>query len=99
MSIAINFFRLNYENNYFAEYLYHPTNAFSNSFIPMTSRNWNSLPMSVFSATYDLQSFKTRSHRHLQLRPNPGNLFLFSRYKDPPRTTEVVPFWCDFFFI
>ena len=47
------------------------TSAFANSFIPMTSRNWNSLPATVFPATYNLQLFKTRIHRHLQLLPSP----------------------------
>ena len=57
------------------------TNAFANSFIPMTSRDWNSLPLTVFPATYNLQSFKIRIYRFIQLRPNPWNLFLFSQYK------------------
>ena len=47
------------------------TNAFANSFIPMTSRDWNSLSVTVFPATYNLQLFKTRIHRHLQLLPSP----------------------------
>ena len=47
------------------------TSAFTNSFIPMTSRDWNSLPATVFPATYNLQLFKTRIHRHLQLLPSP----------------------------
>ena len=41
------------------------TSAFANSFIPLTSRDWNSLPATVFPATYNLQLFKTRIHRHL----------------------------------
>ena len=47
------------------------TNAFTNSFIPMTSRDWNSLPPTVFPTTYNLQSFKTSIHRYLRLLPNP----------------------------
>ena len=48
------------------------TSAFANSFfIPMTPRDWNSLPATVFPATYNLQLFKTRIHRHLQLLPSP----------------------------
>ena len=47
------------------------TGAFANSFIPMTSRDWNSLPATVFPATYNLQLFKTRIHKHLQLLPSP----------------------------
>ena len=34
-------------------------------FIPMASRDWNSLPATVFPATYNLQLFKTRTHRYL----------------------------------
>ena len=34
------------------------TNVFANSFIPMTSRDWNSL-----SAAYNFQMFKTHIHR------------------------------------
>ena len=69
----------------------------ANSFIPMTSRDWNSLPPSVFPVTYNLQSFKILIHRYLWLRPIRWNLFLFSRYRGLPRTTDVVPFWCNFF--
>ena len=54
----------------------------------MPSRVCNSLPPSVFPATY-LQSFKT--HRYLQLRPN---LFFFSQYKTLSRTTETLFLWC-----
>ncbi|MPC79882.1 hypothetical protein E2C01_074435 [Portunus trituberculatus] len=31
---------------------------YSQSFIPFTSKLWNSLPTSVFSLSYDLSSFK-----------------------------------------
>ena len=47
------------------------TSAFANSFIPMTPRDWKSLPATVFPATYNLQRFKTRIHRHLQPLPSP----------------------------
>ena len=47
------------------------TRAFANSFIPMTSRDWNSLPSTVFPTTYNLQFFKTSIHRYLRLLPNP----------------------------
>ena len=44
-----------------------------NAFIPIvTSRNYNSFLLSVFPATCNLKSFKTRIHRYLQLRPNPS---------------------------
>ena len=45
--------------------------AIANSFISMTSRDWNSLPATVFPATYNLQVFKTRILRYLQLLPSP----------------------------
>ena len=153
------------------------TNAFADSFIPLTSRDWNALPEYVFPATFSIHSsktylfygyyhgvcsdeiksiipqkfhlyqthdflrlntlrrpnwilaeqmhepiglflwrletgtlfpslsgsinhqfFKTNIYRYLQLRPNSWNIFLFSRYRSPPWTTKVVPFWCNFFF-
>ena len=43
------------------------TPSFANTFVPMTSRNWNSLPASIFPRTYNLQTFKTRVHKHLRL--------------------------------
>ena len=45
------------------------TTSFANTFVPMTSRNWNSLPASIFPSTYNLQTFKTRVHKHLRLHP------------------------------
>ena len=45
--------------------------AFANSFIPMTSRDWNSFPHTVFPTTYNLQSFKNSSYRYIRLLPNP----------------------------
>ena len=38
------------------------TSVFAISFIPMTSRDWNSLPATVFPATYKVQLFKTHIH-------------------------------------
>ena len=32
------------------------TLSFANTFVPMTSRNWNSLPASIFPSTYNLQT-------------------------------------------
>ena len=49
----------------------------ANSFIPVASGDWNSLPLSVFTTTYNLQSFKTHIYRYLLLRPNPWNLSYF----------------------
>ena len=34
------------------------TTSFANTFVPMISRNWNSLPASIFPSTYNLQTFK-----------------------------------------
>ena len=45
------------------------TTSFANTFVPMTSRNWNSLPASIFPSTYNLQTFKTQIHKHLRLHP------------------------------
>ena len=45
------------------------TTSFANTFVPMTSRNWNSLPASIFPSTYNLQTLKTRVHKHLRLHP------------------------------
>ena len=36
-----------------------------NSFIPCTTRFWNSLPMECFPLTYDLNDFKSSSNRDL----------------------------------
>ena len=47
------------------------SSAYANSFVPMTPRDWNSLPATVFPETYNLQMFKTRVHRHLQPLPSP----------------------------
>ena len=47
------------------------TSAFATSFIPMTPRDWSSLPDTVFPAAYNLQLFKTHIHKHLQLLSSP----------------------------
>ena len=54
------------------------TTSFANSFVPMTSRNWNSLPASIFSSTYNLQTFKTRVYKNLRLHPLDQLSLLFS---------------------
>ena len=69
------------------------TNAFANSFIPMTSRDWNSLPSTVFPTTYIFQD----QHPQIPSTPTQSLNLSFSRYKGPPRTTEIVVFWCNFF--
>lgn len=45
------------------------TDRLRNSFIPRTSRIWNSLPNFVFPNCYDLKSFKTNIIRHLRDNP------------------------------
>ena len=57
-----------------------------------------SLHASVFGATYNLQSFNSRFHKYLKLRPNASNFFSFySQCKGSLRTTELALFWCDIF--
>ena len=54
------------------------TTSFANTFVPMTSKNWNSFPASTFLSTYNLQTFKTPgAQTHT---PPPSHLinFLFS---------------------
>ena len=41
------------------------TDRFANSFIPRTSRLWNSLPSVVFPECYNLQEFKSRTNKIL----------------------------------
>ena len=39
-------------------------NQYFHSFIPYTGKLWNSLPLSVFPSSYDLNSFKRGGSRH-----------------------------------
>ena len=41
-------------------------NQFSDGFFPSTSRLWNSLPFSVFPASFNLPSFKRQVYHHLR---------------------------------
>ena len=54
------------------------TNAFANSFIPMTSRDWNSLPSTVFPTTHNRQSFKTRITDTFDFYPILKSLLIFT---------------------
>ena len=45
------------------------TTTSANKFVPMTSRNWNSLLASIFPSSYNLQTFKTQVHNHPRLHP------------------------------
>lgn len=47
------------------------TNKARNSFIPRTSRMWNSLPLSVFPTSPDIKDFKTKIHEYLRNNPFP----------------------------
>ena len=40
-------------------------NVYVDSFLPCTSRLWNSLPIECFPLTYDLSGFKSRINRHI----------------------------------
>ena len=80
MNLSLNCIEASFARNTRFSKIQHPyelkldtnrTNAFANSFIPMTSREWNSLPPTVFPTTYNLQSFKTSIHRYLRLLLNP----------------------------
>ena len=52
------------------------TTSFANRFVPMTSRNWNSLPASIFPSTYNLQTFKTWVHNTYASTPSLEQLSL-----------------------
>ena len=50
--------------------------SFANTFAPMTSKNWNSLPASIFPSTYNLQTFKTLKGAQTPT-PSPSHLINF----------------------
>ena len=54
------------------------TTSFPNTFVPLTSRNWNSPPASIFPSTYNLQTLKNPGSQ--TPTPPPSHLinFLFS---------------------
>ena len=71
------------------------SNTFANSFIPMTSKDWNSsdrLPSNIYPSIFQNTDPRIPSTPSQCL-----NLFLFPRYTGPPQTSVVVPFWCNFF--
>ena len=57
-----------------------------NSFVPHTTRLWNSLPIECFPLIYDLSGFKSRISRHL--------LTVASLYRD---FLYALIFLCSFF--
>lgn len=54
------------------------TSKMYNSFVPRTSRLWNSLPSHVFPTSYDLSKFKSNVHNFLFT--NPLNISVGQRY-------------------
>ena len=61
----------------------------------MTSRNWNSHPASIFPSTYNLQTFKTRVHKHLRFHPLTWSTFLSLRlYKGLSWSIGDASYWC-----
>ena len=62
---ASNFFFL-VPRNYCVELSNARINRFSDGFFPSTSHLWNSLPSSVFPASFNLPSFKRQVYRHIR---------------------------------
>ena len=61
---------------------------FANSFVPMTSRDLNSLPTSIIPTIFNLHSFKTQIHRDpFNSHPIPEFLLLF--FSGSPRTSCI----------
>ena len=52
--------------NYCVELSNARINRFSDGFFPSTSHLWNSLPSSVFPASFNLPSFKRQVYHHLR---------------------------------
>ena len=55
-----------FAHNYCVELSNARINRFSDGFIPSTSHLWNSLPSSVFPASFNLPSFKRQAYHHLR---------------------------------
>ena len=55
-----------FANNYCVELSNARINRFSDGFFPSTSHLWNSLPSSVFPASFNLPSFKRQVYHHLR---------------------------------
>ena len=55
-----------FAHNYCAELSNARINRFSDGFFPSTSHFWNSLPSSVFPASFNLPSFKRQVYHHLR---------------------------------
>ena len=55
-----------FAHNYCVELSNARINQFSDGFFPSTSHLWNSLPSSVFPASFNLPSFKRQVYRHLR---------------------------------
>ena len=55
-----------FAHNYCVELSNVRINRFSDGFLPSTSHLWNSLPSSVFPASFNLPSFKRQVYHHLR---------------------------------
>ena len=55
-----------FAHNYCVELSNARINRFSDGFFPSTSHLWNSLPSSVFPASFNLPSFKRQVYHHLR---------------------------------
>ena len=64
-----------FAHNYCVELSNARINRFSDGFFPSTSHLWNSLPSSVFPASFNLPSFKRQVYHHL--RGPDGMIFFF----------------------
>ena len=54
------------------------TNAFANSFVPMTSRDWNSLPLTIFPVTLTFSLSRPASTDTFDNDPIPKSLLIFT---------------------
>ena len=72
------------------------TSAFANSFIPMTSRDWNSLRATVFPATYNFSCLRPTSTDTFNSYPahKIPLFFFFSRWRGQSRPLGDAPFRC-----
>ena len=58
------------------------TSTLANTFISMSSRDWNSLQATVFPTTSNLQLFKTRTHKYLRLLTPAYKILSSSSFQD-----------------
>ena len=71
------------------------TTSFADAFVPMTSKNWNSLPASIFPSTYNLQTFKTGFTNTYASTLSLDQLsLLFGNEGDLSRYIGAASYWC-----